>query len=489
MATTVATLTATSAFAQKIVSSIAYATPNLGGMVIDTSGGVDATVGYARVQPTASTVPASEAILDFTQNGVLVSETGLPGVTAIPSGRTYAEVNGAINTGIAFANTSIAPIDISFTFTDQVGNSFGQTSFRLGPNAQLARFINEAPFALRTTFTGTFTFNASAPVAVLALRTFVNERNEFLAVAQPIAALPSNVSTGALLFGHFADGGGWSTQVLLVNTTDTPISGTVQFLGEGNGVVVAVPVTITVNGQIGTTFNYTVPARASLRFATVGPVSGLIQMGTVRITPAGADSAPSAFLILSLFKNGVTVSQTTVQTQPTGTAFRSYVEINSKAVAVGVIQSAVAVANNSITPATVNFELTDLTGANTGLVASVNVPPFGHVAKFIQELFPTIPLPTEGSFRGVLRVTSFSSIEVVSLRTRHNERGDLLTVSVPVANEAAPSSNMEQVFPQFVNGGGNATQFIFFSGVYGQSTTGTLGFFGQNGQPVNVTVR
>src|SRR5215475_6622379 len=103
MATTVATLTATSAFAQKIVSSIAYATPNLGGMVIDTSGGIDATVGYARVQPTASTVPASEAILDFTQNGVLVSEIGLPGVTAIASGRTYAEVNGAINTGIAFA--------------------------------------------------------------------------------------------------------------------------------------------------------------------------------------------------------------------------------------------------------------------------------------------------------------------------------------------------------------------------------------------------
>src|SRR5437879_9292187 len=110
MRTTIAFITAilatnTPGFSQNSTSSVAYATPDRGGMLIETAGGTNPpVVGYARVQSSASTVPSAAAIYDLRQNGVLTTEAGVPGMTAITSGRTYGEVNPSINTGIAFAN-------------------------------------------------------------------------------------------------------------------------------------------------------------------------------------------------------------------------------------------------------------------------------------------------------------------------------------------------------------------------------------------------
>jgi len=65
---------------------------------------------------------------------------------------------------------------------------------------------------------------------VIAIRGLTNERGEFLITTLPVADV--NVApTAGFLFPHYADGGGWTTQVVLVNTTDSTISGSVEFLG------------------------------------------------------------------------------------------------------------------------------------------------------------------------------------------------------------------------------------------------------------------
>ena len=63
---------------------------------------------------------------------------------------------------------------------------------------------------------GTFTFTADLPVAVIALRGFVNERSEFLMTTLPVAPLTAGPAD-TVYFPHFAAGGGWTTQVILVN--------------------------------------------------------------------------------------------------------------------------------------------------------------------------------------------------------------------------------------------------------------------------------
>ena len=79
---------------------------------------------------------------------------------------------------------------------------------------------------------GTFTFTANIPVAAIALRGVVNERSEFLMATLPVAPLTAP-TTGTVYIPHFADGGGWTTQVILVNPTDAPIGGIAPIHGAG----------------------------------------------------------------------------------------------------------------------------------------------------------------------------------------------------------------------------------------------------------------
>jgi hypothetical protein len=479
-------LTCAQGLAQTAASSVSYSTPDRGGMVIATAGASNSPtlVGYAVAQPSASTTPSAAAIFDLRQNGVLVAEAAVPGMTAIVSGRLYAEINGPINTGIAFANPSSAPVTISFNLTDQNGRDFGQGSFVLAANAQTAKFLSQAPFGAPS-FAGTFTFNASAPVGVISIRTAVNQRGEFLITTQTVTALPNTILPSAFGIAHFADGGGWTTELILVNTSDAPISGIVQFFNEGTSTVPGAPITLNVNGLVASSFVYSIPQRSSAKLGTRGLMTAATQVGSIQITPGSGSGAPAASAVFSFSRNGVTTSTATVQTQAPGVAFRTYVEANSGGAVPGAVQSGLAISNNSTASATVNFELTQLAGFNTGLTASIAVPPSGHVSKFFQELFPGLSLP----FQGILRISSANSILVVSLRMRYNERGDFLVTTTPVTNEASPSTAAQLIFPQIVDQGGYSTEFIFFSGVAGQSTNGALQFFSGNGQPLNLTVR
>jgi hypothetical protein len=474
--------------AQSITSSVPYATPNRGAFRIETDG-TTAVTGYARAQPTVSTTPAGFAIFGLRQNDVLVTEAGVPGVTAITSGRTYAEVNGPINTGLAFANPNGSSVAVSFSVTDQFGFDRGQSSFTLNANAQMARFLSERPFNLAAGFIGTLTFNSSAPVDVVALRTLINERSEFLVTTQPVATLPGDIFGAPIVLAQFADGAGWRTKVILVNTTDTPISGTVEFFGEGSASVPATSLRLAVNGQVAASFSYTVRSGASTTFETSGLVGQVTQVGSIHITPTGGSSAPSAFAVLSFASNDVTVSQATIPPQTPGTALRSFVEVNSTKAVANAIQTGIAIANSSSTAATVNLELLDINGSSTGLTTIVTVPAFGHVSAFVNELFPSLNVSFDTPFRGMLRITSFSSIIVAAIRAQYNELGTFLITTTPVSNEASSASTAELVFPHIVDGGGYATQFILFSGIANQNTTGILGFVGQDGQALNLTVR
>ena len=98
------------------------------------------TVGYARIRPDdGGTTPAGVAIFGFTQNGVLVTEAGVPAAAPVEEGRIFAEVNGPIGTGLAIANPNDVPATISFYFTDADGTDFGSGSLTLGANENISK--------------------------------------------------------------------------------------------------------------------------------------------------------------------------------------------------------------------------------------------------------------------------------------------------------------------------------------------------------------
>ncbi len=155
---------------------------NLGGFVRTTSGASEsANTGYGRLESQdGSSVPSGLAIFAFRQNGVLVTEAAVPASPLIQGGRIYAEVQGAVRTGLAIANPNSQLVTISFFFADEIGGRFAEGSTTIPANGQIARFLDEAPFDGGSTITGTFTFTSSLPVGATALRGFVNERSDFL---------------------------------------------------------------------------------------------------------------------------------------------------------------------------------------------------------------------------------------------------------------------------------------------------------------------
>jgi len=142
------------------------------------------------------------------------------------------------------------------------------------------------------------------------------------------------------------------------------------------------------------------------------------------------------------------------------------------------------VANTSSGAATVLLELYRLDGSSTGLSGILTIPAYGRIATFLNEIPGFVSL--QKPFQGILRVSSPSSISVIGIRGRYNERSDFLITTTPASNEAAPPSAAALFFPHIIDSGGYTTQFVLFSGRAGQSASGTIQLFSQSGSPLSL---
>ena len=432
-------------------------------------------IGYAGVQ--MDTTPSSLsgfAILSGRVGGVLVGEASVPATPTMSSGRVYANINGPINTGIAFANPNSEDAVISFYFTDGSGNNFGQGSFTLGANQQISRFLNQNPFNGSTSMEGTFTFNASVPVGVTAIQGFINQRSEFLISLLPVASL-GELNNNAVLLPHFTDGAGWTTQVVLTNPSDDPINGRVQFFGTGSINQDATPLSLSVNGITNSIFSYGIAPRSAVRLVT-GNSGGTVRTGSIRITPS-IGNAPVAVEMFSYLDRGILVSQASILAASTGSTFRMYAETSGPVTQPLSIQSGVAIANPGQAPVTVDIALTQMDGSTVGQPTTVTIPANGQTARFVKELFPSSP----NNFSGFITVTASSPIGVVGLRARYNERGDFLITPTPPRNDSDTVTDSEVVFPHVVSSGaGYSSQFVIF----GQTGSGGIYFNSADGTPM-----
>ena len=465
-----------------------FSFPDLGGWSA-TSSGTEETVrvGYGRISTGAgSTTPSGIAIFQYRDSqGVLIAEASVPATELIEEGRIFVEVEGPVNTGLAIANPNDVPATIRFYFTDTTGANLGSGNFELGEHEQTAKFLNQEPFneALPdgSPVLGTFTFESSVPIAVIALRGFTNEADEFLMTTLPVAPLSPD-SEETVYIPHFAAGGGWVTQVILVNPTDSTITGTVGFLGPGSGPTEASPVILTLDdGSTGSDFDYSIPPRSSQRFTTANPF-GELNSGSVRAVPDSGNAAPSGLVVFSYAPAGKTLSEAGVPALPKGSAFRVYAEASGMPGQMGSINTGLAITNVADTSNTVTLEVTHLDGSLAAAPEPLTLPPSGQVARFLNEIFS---LPD--NFSGVLRVTSTADIAIVALRLRVNENDEIKVTTLSPSNEMDPPTSENRFFAHLADSEGWSTQFILFSGTAGQAASGTLSFIDTAGQPWDLT--
>jgi hypothetical protein len=401
------------------------------------------------------------SVVGYTFNDALVSESAFAVSPLVQSGRIFTEVQGSVTTGVAIANPNAEPITLEFYFTDESGSRIHADTTTVAANEGLTAFLNEDPFippsSVNITDARSFTFSASLPIAFTAIRGFVNERSEFLMTTLPVAALHQTDSS-PIAVPYYVDGAGWSSRILLVNPTETTISGTVDFFAQSSA---DDPLnSASIDGELTETAQYAIPGGSAVSIQ-----SSLLQSehrtGWARLVPDQGTAAPVGSIVFSRWSNGITVSESGAAALQADSSFRVYAEAagNFRQGEAGSIQSGVAISNSSSNSALIHLELLALDGSPTGMFSQATIPPLGQVRLFLDEVPGLLPPATP--FNGFIRISG-DAVAVVGLRARHNERGDFLVFTMPAIAESDLTLSSNVVHHYFVHGGGFMTAFIPF---------------------------
>ena len=275
----------------------------------------------------------------------------------------------------------------------------------------------------------------------------------------------NNVTTQAMTVPHFADGGGWSSQLVLVNTTDSPMNGEVRFRNPDG-----TPLEITLTGGgSASVFAYNVPPRSVQRFNTSG-TSDTTGVGSIQVVPypVAGNFTPFSYASLSLKDGPATVMQNVVQGQLAASRLRFYAEAFGDFAnkASRSTSTAIALANPSSQPVTVSIEISRLDGTAPQDRAPIQIPANGQFAAYVSSLFPSAAAP----FQGIVTVTAPAGVTAVAFRAMNNERGDFLTAATGPLNEQAASGRL--IFPYIADGSGYRSQFFVVGNTTSESGRG-----------------
>ena len=331
-------------------------------------------VGYTLVTATGGTgVPASSALFTYESNGVLVSQAGVPATAPMLSGRILVD-EVATETALALVNPSNASASIQFVLRDAAGNQVGQESRDLGPGQHLALFVGQLFGAVSAGLLGSLTFTSDQALAPLTLRQSFNNRGEPLYATLPVVDLTTTAGTDSLVFPHLAAGGGYTTQLILVNETDGAIQGSVR-LKQSDGT----PLLVRLGAQDVSSFAYFLPPEGVSRVELGDPTAQLVSVGYAVVDPDVGQVSPAGTAVFQLKANEQLVTEAAVAATPLTTKARVFVDT------VGT-QTGLALANPNSGELEVTLALLDRYGTSQEETTRT-LPAEGHFAILATELF------------------------------------------------------------------------------------------------------
>ncbi len=451
--------------------------------------------GYATAKLSSGVAPYGTAVFSFRQKDVVVSEAAVPasppttsarifidhrsGVAAIPGRMNAGTIE--INTGIAVVNPGFVSANVTYTLRNAAGSVLAVGHGTVDAGRHFACFIDQlkgmaAPdFNLPSNFQnavqfGTLSLTSDQPLSVLALRGITNQRNDFLITSTPIADLTRPLAGSPVYFPQFVDGGGYTTSLILTNTSGETETGVFQIMDNDGTPFVVRQAGITADSS----FRYSIPPNGVFRFQTDGSPAG-VKAGWLRLIADAGTSAPVGSAVFGYNPSNILVSESGIPSAAGTTHARVFVDLS------GSHNTGLAIANLADRNADIAinvFQNDGITRIGTSQ-GPVQLPANGHKAFFADGIINGLP----AGFTGVLEISSSTRFAALTMRSLMNERGDFLLATFPIAdmNVEAPSPI---VFPHVVEGGGYMTQFIFIGA--GGASSLTLHFFGEDGRPLAV---
>jgi hypothetical protein len=241
--------------------------------------------GYAVITPDPNTtIPTPTVTFGMVSGGVIQSQSGtFPGPMATDASLFVDVIPGiGRNLGVALANPGSSTSNINLSLSDASGAAVSTPfTVTLPPQQQLARFVSDlfSSNVIGAALQGNLRMQSSTPFAVVGLR-FSGTNFSTLPVVTNATnpGVPSRVLTGgsiantplsgtiggnvAVIVPQFAMGGGWATQIAIINNSANTMSGRIDvFDTSGN------PMTVKLNGATQSTFTYSIPAAGAFVLA------------------------------------------------------------------------------------------------------------------------------------------------------------------------------------------------------------------------------
>src|SRR5262249_6661456 len=139
-------------------------------------------------------LPAGVGIFSYRVGGITVSQASVPVQKEALAVRLFAESSGtvgagAVQTGIALANSSPFPVAVilELTPTDGTTAAPATATLTIPGDGQIAAFVKDLMPNAPPKFRGVLRLVSPVPVATIGLRGTVNERGEFLITTTPPA--------------------------------------------------------------------------------------------------------------------------------------------------------------------------------------------------------------------------------------------------------------------------------------------------------------
>jgi sugar lactone lactonase YvrE len=427
-------------------------------------------VGYATLTPETNTVaPAGSAVFSYTNpSGVLISQAGVGAVTPTRNGRIFVDQAGTA-TALALANPSSVTASATLTLRDAGGSPIGASKVQvLGPGEHIAAYVFELFGGAAAGIRGSLTFVSDQPLAAIALRESRNGYGEPVYATLPVSDLSAALVNSPLSFPHIAAGENFTTQLVLVNTTASTMTGRVRFANDSG-----VPMILGVNGSPASESAYSLPPHGTY-LAELTSDTGLAA-GSATVTPDSGQSTPAGTAIFRYRVSGNLVTEAAAYATATR---RSRMVVDYLGT-----QTGVAVSNPAATAATVTFTLMDRYG-NVADTASRSVPANGHLALFVHEMFPDVADP----FSGLLDIASATPVAPVTLKVTYNSRQEFILTTLPVADLTAPATASQIVFPHLVLGAGWSTQLFLVNSDLTKAASGRVAFVDSQGRAILTTL-
>jgi subtilisin family serine protease len=457
------------------------------------SGGIDSTfslgpfgnlaAGYATVSAGTGNGTYGTAVYSYTKDGIVQFEAGVPTTPPTRAARFFVDLRSSngpdspvdVSTGLAVANIGSSPANLALTLRGLNGDLLKQGSVSLQPGEHLAKMLYElAPgFALPADFDGmgTLEITSDRPVSIFASRLTLNQAGNFLVSNSPVADLSAAPSSGTLFFPQVADGGGYQTTFILMNTSSTQESGMLSFF-ENNGAPLAVRMQGGTAASSG--YPYSIAPGGFLRLVTDGsPVN--IGVGWARLSPQSGSSIPAAAALLALTQDGVLITEAGYPAVAPTSHARIYVDM-SRGHDTGVAICNPGSSAIHVKAAAFRSDGTSPAGNGSGYF---DLAAGGHDAQFAGGLIPGLP----DDFVGVLDLSASLPFSAMTVRSLISGDNFLMTV-FPVADlNISPPSPV--VFPQIADGEGYQTQILLLSSG-GPASKVTVRYYGEHGEPLNI---